>query len=64
MVVRDGVARVSLHRSAHRLGRELGTSSRMDDRRSFALTRTGGGRIFGPAARDFSPRRVISARGA
>ena len=38
-------ARTSLHGSAHRLGRELGTSSRMDDRRSFALTRAGGGRI-------------------
>lgn len=38
-------ARTSLHGYAHRLGRELGTSSRMDDRRSFALTRAGGGRI-------------------
>jgi hypothetical protein len=36
----------------------------MDDRRSFALTRAGGGRIFGRAARDFSSQRVTSARSA
>jgi hypothetical protein len=33
--------------TAHRPGRELGTSRRMDDRRPFALTRAGGGRTSG-----------------
>ena len=58
-------ARTSLHGSAHRLGRELGTSSRMDDCR-FAMANAvrSGGRIFGRAARDFSSRRVTSTRSA